>query len=92
MLYYLTQILVLALQLCLHPTLGLLPLLLEPQDCVRGLVLVVEVTEEVAEVVVVAGQVAVVAAAAAAILGVKEGGSCISQREQSSSIHRESWT
>lgn len=65
---------------------------MEPQDCVPGSALVVEVTEE-AEVVVEVREEGeeeeeVVAAAA---LRVRVGGSFISQRERSSSIHRENW-
>lgn len=101
MLFSLTQIQFLGLERHLGPRLRLVSLLSEPLDCALGSALLVEVTEEeaaaavVLEVVAVEEEEVVVAAVAvvvAAVLGVRAGGSCISQREQSSSIHRESWT
>lgn len=103
MLFSLTQIQFLGLERHLGPRLRLVSLLSEPLDCALGSALLAEVTEEeaaaaaavVLEVVAVEEEEVVVAAVAvvvAAVLGVRAGGSCISQREQSSSIHRESWT
>lgn len=100
--FYLTQIQVLELELLLDPPLGLLCLLSEPQDCVPGSALVVEVTEEVQEEEEGAVEAAVAAlveveeaeqalVALAPLLGLKAGGSFISQRERSSSILSESW-
>lgn len=99
MLFSLTQIQFLGLERHLGPRLRLVSLLSEPLDFALDSALLAEVTEEVAavvlEVVAVVEEEVVVAAVAvvvAAVLGVRAGGSCISQREQSSSIHRESWT
>lgn len=99
MLFSLTQIQFLVLERHLGPRLRLVSLLSEPLDCALGSALLAEVTEEAAAVVleVVAAVVeevvvAAVAVVVAAVLGVRAGGSCISQKEQSSSIHRESWT
>lgn len=100
MLFSLTQIQFLGLERHLGPRLRLVSLLSEPLDFALDSALLAEVTEEAAavvlEVVAVVEEEVVVAAVAAvvvaAVLGVRAGGSCISQREQSSSIHRESWT
>lgn len=100
MLSSLTQIQFLGLERHLGPRLRLVSLLSEPLDFALDSALLAEVTEEAAAVVleVVAAVVeeevvvAAVAVVVAAVLGVRAGGSCISQREQSSSIHRESWT
>lgn len=99
MLFSLTQIQFLGLERHLDPRLRLVSLLSEPLDFALDSALLAEVTEEAAavvlEVVAVVEEEVVVAAVAvvvAAVLGVRAGGSCISQREQSSSIHRESWT
>lgn len=99
MLFSLTQIQFLGLERHLGPRLQLVSLLSEPLDFALDSALLAEVTEEAAavvlEVVAVVEEEVVVAAVAvvvAAVLGVRAGGSCISQREQSSSIHRESWT
>lgn len=100
MLFSLTQIQFLGLERHLGPRLRLVSLLSEPLDFALDSALLAEVTEEAAAVVlevvaVVVEEEVVVAAVAvvvAAVLGVRAGGSCISQREQSSSIHRESWT
>lgn len=99
MLFSLTQIPFLGLERHLGPRLRLVSLLSEPLDFALDSALLAEVTEEAAavvlEVVAVVEEEVVVAAVAvvvAAVLGVRAGGSCISQREQSSSIHRESWT
>lgn len=99
MLFSLTQIQFLGLERHLGPRLRLVSLLSEPLDFALDSALLAEVTEEAAavvlEVVAVVEEevvVAVVAVVVAAVLGVRAGGSCISQREQSSSIHRESWT
>lgn len=100
MLFSLTQIQFLGLERHLGPRLRLVSLLSEPLDFALDSALLAEVTEEAAAVVleVVAAVVeeevvvAAVAVVVAAVLGVRAGGSCISQREQSSSIHRESWT
>lgn len=99
MLSSLTQIQFLGLERHLGPRLRLVSLLSEPLDFALDSALLAEVTEEAAavvlEVVAVVEEEVVVAAVAvvvAAVLGVRAGGSCISQREQSSSIHRESWT
>lgn len=99
MLFSLTQIQFLGLERHLGPRLRLVSLLSEPLDFALDSALLAEVTEEavavVLEVVAVVEEEVVVAAVAvvvAAVLGVRAGGSCISQREQSSSIHRESWT
>lgn len=100
MLFSLTQIQFLGLEQHLGPRLRLVSLLSEPLDFALDSALLAEVTEEAAAVVleVVAAVVeeevvvAAVAVVVAAVLGVRAGGSCISQREQSSSIHRESWT
>lgn len=100
MLYSLTQMLDLEQQLSLPPTLGLLPPPSELQDCVRGWVIPVDQIEEEEEVeveevvvVVLGEQAAVVGLLAPAVVSVgqKAGGSCTSQNERSSSIHRESW-
>lgn len=98
MLFSLTQIQFLGLERHLGPRLRLVSLLSEPLDFALDSALLAEVTEEAAavvlEVVAVVEEEVVVAAVAvvvAAVLGVRAGGSCISQREQSSSIHRESW-
>lgn len=99
MLFSLTQIQFLGLERHLGPRLRLVSLLSEPLDFALDSALLAEVTEEAAavvlEVVAVVEEEVVVAAVAVvveAVLGVRAGGSCISQREQSSSIHRESWT
>lgn len=99
MLFSLTQIQFLGLERHLGPRLRLVSLLSEPLDFALDSALLAEVTEEAAavvlEVVAVVEEEVVVAAVpvvVAAVLGVRAGGSCISQREQSSSIHRESWT
>lgn len=100
MLFSLTQIQFLGLERHLGPRLRLVSLLSEPLDFALDSALLAEVTEEAAavvlEVVVAVVEeevvVAAVAVVVAAVLGVRAGGSCISQREQSSSIHRESWT
>lgn len=99
MLFSLTQIQFLGPVRHLGPRLRLVSLLSEPLDFALDSALLAEVTEEAAAVVlevvaVVEEEVAVAAVAVvvAAVLGVRAGGSCISQREQSSSIHRESWT
>lgn len=99
MLFSLTQIQFLGLERHLGPRLRLVSLLSEPLDFALDSAPLAEVTEEAAavvlEVVAVVEEEVVVAAVAvvvAAVLGVRAGGSCISQREQSSSIHRESWT
>lgn len=99
MLFSLTQIQFLGPVRHLVPRLRLVSLLSEPLDFALDSALLAEVTEEAAavvlEVVAVVEEEVVVAAVAvvvAAVLGVRAGGSCISQREQSSSIHRESWT
>lgn len=99
MLFSLTQIQFLGPVRHLGPRLRLVSLLSEPLDFALDSALLAEVTEEAAavvlEVVAVVEEEVVVAAVAvvvAAVLGVRAGGSCISQREQSSSIHRESWT
>lgn len=97
MLFSLTQIQFLGLERHLGPRLRLVSLLSEPLDFALDSALLAEVTEEAAAVVLEAVVeeevvVAAVAVVVAAVLGVRAGGSCISQREQSSSIHRESWT
>lgn len=97
MLFSLTQIQFLGPVRHLGPRLRLVSLLSEPLDFALDSALLAEVTEEavVLEVVAVVEEevaVAAVAVVVAAVLGVRAGGSCISQREQSSSIHRESWT
>lgn len=96
MLFSLTQIQFLGLERHLGPRLRLVSLLSEPLDFALDSALLAEVTEEAAAVVLAVVEeevvVAAVAVVVAAVLGVRAGGSCISQREQSSSIHRESWT
>lgn len=99
MLFSLTQIQFLGLERHLGPRLRLVSLLSEPLDFALDSALLAEVTEEAAAVVLEVAAVveeevvvAAVAVVVAAVLGVRAGGSCISQREQSSSIHRESWT
>lgn len=92
----LTQIRVLELEPLPDPILGLLCLLLEPQDCARGLAPAVQPTGQVGAVVeqeeeqeAVEEEVGVAAVAAA--LGTKLDGSFISQKEQSFSTRRGNW-
>lgn len=95
----LTQIRVLELEPLPDPILGLLCLLLEPQDCARGLAPAVQPTGQVGAVAeqeeeqeAVEEEVVVAAAAAvAAALGTKLDGSFISQKEQSFSTRRGNW-
>lgn len=93
----LTQIRVLELEPLPDPILGLLCLLLEPQDCARGLAPAVEpigqvvaVVERVEEQEAVEEEV-VVAAAAAATPETSLDGNFTSQKEQSFSTRRGNW-
>lgn len=93
----LTQIRVLELEPLPDPILGLLCLLLEPQDCARGLAPAVQPTGQVGAVAEqeeeqeAVEEEVVVAAVAAAALGTKLDGSFISQKEQSFSTRRGNW-
>lgn len=92
----LTQIRVLELEPLPDPILGLLCLLLEPQDCARGLAPAVQPTGQVGAVAEQeeeqeAVEEEVVVAAVAAALGTKLDGSFISRKEQSFSTRRGNW-
>lgn len=94
----LTQIQVLELEPLPDPILGLLCLLLEPQDCARGLAPAVEPTGQVGAVaepeqepVEEEEEVEEVVVAAAAALGTRLDGSFTSQKEQNFSTLRENW-
>lgn len=97
---FLTQIRVLELEPPPDPILGLLCLLLEPQDCARGLApavepkgqvgAVVEREEEQEAVEEEEGEVAAVAVAAV-VLGTRLDGSFTSQKEQSFSTRKGNW-